>query len=155
MRRFAVADMIWRKGGAGWLVVMMTVIAVAAEAQSPRENAQRAFDRGYQYQTGRGVRRNLEAAWLAYREAISLDPTYADAFYNLAQVCFDIRRYDLAELAYKKYLKFQPNEVQAIHDLGVVLHKQGKYEEALRQYRQALALDPNMAQAHYNLGNLY
>ena len=139
----------------GLWVLCILLISATAESQKNREAAQRAFDRGYQFQTGRGIMKNLEAAYLAYREAISLDPSYADAYYNFAQVCSDVLRFDLAELAYKNYLKFQPNEVTAIHDLGVVLHRQGKYDAAIRQYRRALELNPNLSQAHYNLGNVY
>lgn len=138
------------------LVVIFLLLALAtAEAQKGREGAQKAFERGYQYQTGQGVRRDLRRAVDAYREAIMLDPTYADAYYNLAQVCFDMRRYDLAEWGYTRYLKFQPNDPQAVHDLGVVYHKEGKLDDAIRQYRRALELNPDMAQAHYNLGNIY
>ncbi len=141
--------------GPGLWVLCMLLTSASAESQTNREAAQRAFDRGYQFQTGRGVMKNLEAAYLAYREATDLDPSYADAYYNLAQVCSDVLRFDLAEYAYKSYLRFQPNDVGAIHDLGVMLHKQGKYDAAIRQYRRALELNPNLSQAHYNLGNAY
>jgi tetratricopeptide (TPR) repeat protein len=137
--------------------VIFLVFATAETQRRDREAAQRAFDRGYRYQTGQGVRRDLNRAIQAYQEAIQQDNSYADAWYNLAQVGFDIRRYDVAELGYKKYLQFYPNDAQAVHDLGVVYHKQGKekYNEAVRQYRRALELKPDMAQAHYNLGNIY
>jgi len=139
------------------VIIVFLAFATAEAQRRDREAAQRAFDRGYQYQTGQGVRRDLGRALEAYREAILTDPNYADAYYNLAQVGFDIRRYDVAELGYKKYLQFHPNDAQAVHDLGVVYHKQGKekYNDAVRQYRRALELKPDMAQAHYNLGNIY
>gem|GEM_PF-5367671 len=139
------------------ILIIFLAFATAEAQRRDREAAQRAFDRGYQYQTGQGIRRDLGRALEAYREAILKDPNYADAYYNLAQVGFDIRRYDVAELGYKKYLQFYPNDAQAVHDLGVVYHKQGKekYNDAARQYRRALELKPDMAQAHYNLGNIY
>lgn len=144
-----------------YIPVLTTLIIflafTTAEAQRNREAARRAFDRGYRYQTGQGVQRNLRGALDAYREAIQEDPNYADAYYNLAQVGFDMRLFNVAELGYKKYLQFYPNDAQAVHDLGVVYHKQGKekYNDAVRQYRRALELKPDMAQAHYNLGNIY
>ncbi|OGG49267.1 MAG: hypothetical protein A3F84_26460 [Candidatus Handelsmanbacteria bacterium RIFCSPLOWO2_12_FULL_64_10] len=144
-----------------YIPVLTTLIIflafTTAEAQRDREAARRAFDRGYQYQTGQGVRRDLRRALEAYREAIRQDPGYVDAYYNLAQIGFDIRRYDLAEWGYEKYLQSRPNDAETIHDLGVVYHKQGKekYNDAVRQYRRALDLKPDMAQAHYNLGNIY
>lgn len=137
--------------------VIFLVFAAAEAQKGDREAAQRAFNRGYQYQTGQGVRRDLNRALQAYREAIQKDPNYVDAYYNMAQIGFDIRRYDLAEWGYEKYLQFRPDDAQAVHDLGVVYHKQGKekYKDAIRQYRRALELKPDMAQAYYNLGNIY
>jgi tetratricopeptide (TPR) repeat protein len=135
--------------------VIFLVFATAEAQRGDRVAAQRAFDRGYRLQTGQGIQKNLRGAFEAYREAIQKDPTYVDAYYNWAQVGFDIGRYDVAELGYKKYLQFYPNDAQAVHDLGAAYHKQQKLEDAIRQYRRAIELKPDMAQAHYNLGNIY
>ena len=136
-------------------VITVFLAFTTTEAQKNREAAQRAFDKGYQYQTGKGIRKDLRRAFEAYQEAVSQDNSYADAWYNLAQVGFDIDRFDVAELGYKQYLKFHPNDAQTVHDLGVAYHRQGKLNDAIRQYRRALELKPDMAQAHYNLGNIY
>jgi tetratricopeptide (TPR) repeat protein len=144
-----------RRWMSGVMLLLLLPIGFPAGAQTGRESAQKAFDRGIRYQTGKGVIKNLELALEAYRETIRLDPTYADAYYNLAQVAFDIRRFDVAEWGYEKYLRFNPNDAMAAHDLGVTYHKQGKLDAAVRQYRRVLTLDPGMAQAHFNLGNIY
>ena len=138
-----------------WSVGLAVVVAmVAAEAQN-REEAQKAFEEGYKYQMGRGVPRNLQRAQEAYRRVLSLDPKYVDAYYNLAQVFYDINRFDLAERFFKRYLDFRPGDAEATHDLGVVYNKQARFDLAIRQYKRALELNPKMAVAHYNLGNIY
>lgn len=139
----------------GGLIACAAILGSHTQAQSPRENAQAAFDRGYRYQTGRGIKKDLRLALEAYREAIKQDPSYSDAYYNMAQISFDIGRYDVAVWGYKNYIKYNPGDAQAIHDLGVVYNMQGEYDLAIQQYRKALSLNPNLSQAHYNLGNVY
>ncbi|MSS70769.1 MAG: tetratricopeptide repeat protein [Candidatus Latescibacteria bacterium] len=138
------------------VMTIFLAFSVVEAQKNNREAAQRAFDRGYQYQTGKGIRKDLGRALEAYREAFTKDKSYADAYYNFALIAFyEFQRYDLAELGFKNYLQFHPNDAKTVHDLGVAYHKQGKFEEAIRQYRRALELKPDMAQAHYNLGNIY
>lgn len=155
MKFFAFSGTGWGRLRIGPTLLLLTTIAVAPEAQSPRENAQKAFDRGYQYQTGKGIKRNLRFAIDAYLEAIKLDPSYGDAYYNFAQISFEVGRYDRAVWGYMNYLKYNPYDPQAEHDLGVVYNMQGNFDLAIQQYKKALAMKPDLAQAHYNLGNVY
>ncbi len=136
-------------------VSFQELIDAGLEAQDPSEEAQKAFDMGYRYQAGKGVQRDLKRALSYYRQAVKLAPSYSEAYHNLAQVCYDMRRFDLAERFFARYLEFKPNDAQAVHDLGVAFHRQSKLKKAEAQYKRALVLDPEMAQAYYNLGNIY
>ena len=139
---------------AGWCLTLILVSSVL-EAQDPSEEAQKAFDMGYRYQAGKGVQMDLKRALSYYRQAVKLAPNYSEAYHNLAQVCYDMRRFDLAERFFARYLEFKPNDAQAVHDLGVAFHRQSKLKNAEAQYKQAIGLDPEMAQAHHNLGNIH
>lgn len=96
---------------------------------------------------------DAEQAADAYRRALELDATHADAAINLGCLHHERGRLALAERAYRAAVAARP-DATAWFDLAVVLEDQRRNAEARRAYEAALAADPACAEAHFNLANL-
>ena len=92
-----------------------------------------------------------QAAMLAYRHALSLDPRMVAALVNLANLHYAHDAGPEAEALYEKALTLEPTCFEARFNLGNVYHDTGRYEEAVKCYVQALAVDQGYADAHFYL----
>jgi tetratricopeptide (TPR) repeat protein len=100
----------------------------------------------------------LEAAD-AYREAIRLDPGFAEAHFALGLACADLGRVDDALAAWEEAARARPGYVDAHYNIGQALYTRGEHERALARFRQALEHAPDdffllkkVAQAQHALG---
>lgn len=98
---------------------------------------------------------DLEQAADAYRRALKLDPSHADAHVNLGRLLHEQRAPAAAEKHYREALEADPAHDTAAFNLGVALEDLGRVREAVTAYQQAIAIDPENADAHYNLAGLY
>jgi tetratricopeptide (TPR) repeat protein/2-polyprenyl-3-methyl-5-hydroxy-6-metoxy-1,4-benzoquinol methylase len=96
---------------------------------------------------------NIEQALSRYAAALKLNPSYAQAHYNLGSALNSIGDPEAAILSYAAALKIKPNYAEAHNNLGNALRNAGKLKEAIVSYETALQLKPNSADAHFNLGN--
>jgi len=94
----------------------------------------------------------------AFTTAIALDPAYAEAHNNLANVNQLDSRMEEAAAGYRQALALDPgygearaNLARALHAAGNQLHESARYAEATAAYTESLALAPDCAEAHYNL----
>lgn len=88
-----------------------------------------------------------------YKEAISINPDYAHAYYNLAGAMIDQKNFEEAEKYLRKTIALNPRFANAHNKLGIILemyHK--KYGEAIYHYEEELKLQPNNYGVHYNIG---
>ena len=97
---------------------------------------------------------NTEEAEARLRQAIDLNPNYAEAYYNLANALRARGKLEEAVAHYRHALALMPNFVVALNNLGVTLSRQGKPEEAAAQFERVIQLESHNAGAHYNLGNI-
>jgi tetratricopeptide (TPR) repeat protein len=96
-----------------------------------------------------------EEAQSAYREALRLDPSLADAWVNLGRLLHEAGDARSAAQHYRKAIELRPDDVIALFNLGVALTDLRMLREAVLAYRTALAADAACADAHYNLAHLY
>src|SRR5262249_36786461 len=98
------------------------------------------------------------------QQAITLDPSYVDAYVILAQLyAWEAANFaanapqtlSKAEAAARKALSLDPNSITANAELGGVLVEQGKNVEAIRRLRQAALVAPNDVQNWDYLGYGY
>lgn len=88
----------------------------------------------------------------AYREAVRLDPGYAEAWSNLGLVLQAQRRLADAESCQQQALRLAPDYPEAHNNLGLAQYEQGRVAEAENSFRGALRLRPGYANAMTNLG---
>jgi tetratricopeptide (TPR) repeat protein len=91
----------------------------------------------------------------AYRKAVQLDSSLADAWVNLGRLLHESGDAREAAQHYRKAIELRPDDVIALFNLGVALEDLSMREEAVLAYRTALAADASYADAHYNLAFLY
>jgi tetratricopeptide (TPR) repeat protein len=91
----------------------------------------------------------------AYREAIALDPDFADAHCNLGAVFYNRGERDEARRHFERCLRLDPGHVEAHFNLANLLEEEGCNEMALHHYRSGLVADPFYPDLHINLALLY
>ncbi|MBC8133376.1 MAG: tetratricopeptide repeat protein, partial [Deltaproteobacteria bacterium] len=75
--------------------------------------------------------------------AIELDPTYADAYVNLAIVYSRLGQLERSAATARRALALAPNHVEAHATLAATLREQGEISLSLEHYRRALELRPD------------
>lgn len=95
----------------------------------------------------------IEAA-RAYMQAISLEPSHADARVNLGRLFHEDGRLTDAEEQYRAALDTADNAFAA-YNLGLILEDRREIIEAIAAYERALVGDPQLPEAHFNLARLY
>jgi tetratricopeptide (TPR) repeat protein len=92
--------------------------------------------------------RDAEAV-AAYRRALALDPTYAQAAINLADLYRAVAREDEAERVLREALKRSPQSAPVHHALGLALVRQKRRNDALAELALAAKLAPEDARFAY------
>ncbi|MCC6538369.1 MAG: tetratricopeptide repeat protein [Bryobacterales bacterium] len=96
----------------------------------------------------------LEEAAEAYRRALALDGSLAEAWNNLGHVTAQQGRPEEALAPLAEALKHRPDYVEARYNLGVTLQSLGRIAEAREAYQTVLAAAGPHADAFNNLGGL-
>ena len=96
----------------------------------------------------------LDEAEKECREALKINPDFAEAHYNLGVLLGNKGRKEDAEAEYRESLRIKPDFAFAHNNLGALLTEMGRKEDAEAEYRESLRINPDHAGAHYNLGIL-
>lgn len=131
--------------------------AAAPVASIPRGEAEPRtalewFERGCQLDADAGT---LPEAIDAYRRALALDPTLADAHCNLGTAQYNRGEREPARSAYEAALREDAGHREANFNLANLLEEAGRREAAVHHYKRTLAADPCFSDAHLNLALLY
>lgn len=94
----------------------------------------------------------IEEAAARLRQALSLQPTYAPAHYDLAIVLSAQGKPLDAIDSYRQAIKCDAGFVDAHYNLGSALAEQGDLPRAIDSYKQAINLKPEFFAAHHMLG---
>ena len=99
--------------------------------------------------------KDLEKAKAYYRQALGVDPSLAEAHYNLGNIFMDQHRYQESADSFLQALAQRPEYIEAQFNLGIALMEQGELRQAIKSFEAAIGLNPQMVAAHYNLGCVY
>jgi tetratricopeptide (TPR) repeat protein len=101
--------------------------------------ARKAFDKGAQAES----KKQYQVAADFFRQAVSVDPEYADAFNELGTM--EAKQGDLPRAAedFQKAIDVVPEHDLALSNLSIVLAKLGRFNEAVEVARRALRVTPN------------
>ncbi|CAD5962153.1 UDP-N-acetylglucosamine--peptide N-acetylglucosaminyltransferase [Planktothrix tepida] len=86
----------------------------------------------------------LEAAIVAYRQAIDENPQFYGAYQNLGETLGKLEQFEEAKQAFHKAIELKPSAAWSYFSLGKVLEQLGKHEEAQIYFLQAVNLDPKL-----------
>jgi hypothetical protein len=97
-----------------------------------------------------------ESAIIFFRRATDIDPTLADAQYNLGVIYMTQKRYPDAVPRFQQVLQLKPNDTDALYQLGVIMQQMDRFDDA-RNYFASIPPNSNRfadAQSHLTaIGN--
>lgn len=94
------------------------------------------------------------AAEKHYRQALSLDPQFADAIHHLGIIAFQSQRLEEAATLIRRAIALDPKDSSAYSNLGMVLEDLNKLDDALHVFDQAILINHRDVAAHLNRGNV-
>ncbi|NXU57563.1 TTC6 protein, partial [Turnix velox] len=97
----------------------------------------------------------LPCAMKDYQKAISLDPNYALAYFNAANIYFCNRQFSQAYCYYSKALQLDPRNESALLNRAITNTVLNNIEEAEEDFEKAISLCPFSAAAYFNRANFY
>ena len=97
----------------------------------------------------------LEDAEQMFKNAFTIKPDYAEAYFNYGVIQKLIGNIDGAINSYKKAISILPNYPDAHNNLGNAYREIGRTQEAIECYEWAVAYNSGFAQAFNNLGIAY
>ena len=77
-----------------------------------------------------------------FKQALRIDPDYAEAYNNMGNALFLTGRTSEAIAQYKQALQSYPDYANAHNNLGNALVQMGRISEAIGHYKQALRMNP-------------
>ena len=95
-----------------------------------------------------------DAAIEQFRQAVEINPKYADAQNNLGIHLHNKGKFEEAILHYEQALAANPDFPDAHNNLSATLYALGRKEEAIAHLRKALEACPDHALANANLGTM-
>ena len=93
-------------------------------------------------------------AEIELKKAITLNPGYANAYYNLAGIFIEKRNLQQAEIFLRKAIKLKSNFAIAHYNLGFILKDLGRLQEAELYIHNALQINPHLSDAYFSLSTL-
>lgn len=94
-------------------------------------------------------------ARLLYKKSLALQPSLADAHYNLGVLYAERGKLQRALVSYNLAVSFRPDMTEAHNNLGVVHKELGNLPKALECYKRALQSDRQHHQTHNNIAVVY
>jgi protein O-GlcNAc transferase len=107
------------------------------------------------YESGRARHQqgDLSGAAALYQQALTEDPTNADALHMLGIAALQSNLPKAAVETIKEAVRHRPKFAEAWGNLGTALQNLGRTEEAENALRRAIKEEPTTAPFHFNLGN--
>jgi tetratricopeptide (TPR) repeat protein len=95
---------------------------------------------------------DMDGALAAFNQALSDDPEFAEAHYNLGRLLWKLGKANEAAAQYKSALAYRPGYPEALNELGEVYLALGQTDQAGQLFRTAVMTRFAFAPAHLSLG---
>jgi TPR repeat protein len=89
------------------------------------------------------------------KQAIMIDPDYAEDHFNLGVSYAESGMYKEAIEVFKQAIRLGHDDAEAHYNLGFAYGSSGMYKEEIEAYKQAIRINPDFALAHFNLSVAY
>ena len=90
-----------------------------------------------------------------FNNAISMNTTYAEAYYNRALVYQKLGKLTEAENDLNKIISMNPNFPQPYNTRGLIYANRGQWNKAIADYTKALEVNNTFGMAYLNLAKAY
>ena len=90
-----------------------------------------------------------------YKQALALNPTCAQIFFNLGQALYYAKKYPEALYAYKKTIQYKNDHFRAYVQIGKLMIDVNQPNDAIEPLKKALTLEPKNADARLLLTRIY
>ncbi|PKD43351.1 serine/threonine-protein kinase [Rhodohalobacter barkolensis] len=98
---------------------------------------------------------NYEDAVQYFNDALSSDPTSADAYLGLAEAYEYTGDYEEAESTYKRAISLKPDYWAGYNNLGAFYFRNSNYDKAKEQFRRVIEVTPDNYRGYMNLGSMH
>jgi tetratricopeptide (TPR) repeat protein len=116
-----------------------------------RREAERYFTQGLTAQRSGG----LAQAVSLYQQATQIDPSYFEAYHNLALATYELGKWSAALSACEVALALRPEWIDTRYNFALTLKQAGYPIDAAEELKKILKSKPAETRAHLSLGNLY
>ncbi len=96
-----------------------------------------------------------EEAITVFAHALTLDPTYVEAFQAQAHAYDLLQRPEQAEQTYRQALRLRPGYWGGYRDLGKFYYLRGRFADAAAMYQRVIDLAPENPMGYVGLGGMY
>jgi tetratricopeptide (TPR) repeat protein len=100
-------------------------------------------------------KKNIEKGIEEYNIALTLNPNYPEAHFNLGRVYGEMKLFEKAVYHLEQYLRLKPKDPRGYNELGLINLQKKKYDEAILFFKKGLEMNPYVEKLHANLGDVY
>ena len=97
----------------------------------------------------------LEKSAESFEKALSIQPDYLEAQYNLGVIQGKLCQINDSIKSYKKVIEINPNHLDSRNNLGNTLIQALRFDEAIVHLEYAISVNPKFAEVYNNLGLAY
>ncbi|WP_298237363.1 tetratricopeptide repeat protein [uncultured Algibacter sp.] len=136
------------------ILLLISVITSISFAQEKEELLALKKANNYVYEGNQLVEEDFVSAEMAYRKALSNEPTSVAGVYNLGNSYYESGNYEEALYRHQQAIKNTTSKSEkhkAFHNIGNILMKNKKCKEAVEAFKNALRNNPKDDETRYNL----
>lgn len=109
-------------------VLTMTFFATVSQSYAySLEEATTLYNLGIDYYSQNQVQKSMDC----FKKAVTIDPKFYEAYYNLAQIQASYGYLDAAIKSYEKIAQIKPDDYESLYELGKLLYKRGYLSRAV------------------------